>query len=333
MSPHPDSTESTSPAKIVDVAIGYMAAKQLFAASEAGLFAALAEGPATVAEISARTGLPERTARILSDAMSSLDLLTRTDGVYANSPSVARYLAGSADDVDLRPFLGFLDAISYGHWLGFGETSRTAKPADLDFSGDRMGTFMSGVMTYNALHAKMLAENFDFSPYQRVLDFGGLSGSFLAEALQSSPALRGTFFSGGPLVGHAKNVLDEAGVGDRVEVVEGDPLSGDVPTGFDLVLLEHVAHRYDDEQNKLIAKRAREAAAPGAKLLLLDFFLDSDDKQRSIDALHAGEYLVIDGTIVYPEDEVRGWLKDAGWEPVETRALPGSPRIIIAEAR
>ncbi|MGV9771238.1 methyltransferase [Streptosporangium sp. NPDC003464] len=330
MSPHPD---PSGPARIVDVATGYMAAKQLFAASEAGLFAALAEGPATVAEISARTGLPERTARILSDAMAGLELLTRESGVYANSPSVTRYLSGSGDDVDLRPFLAFLDSISYGHWLGFGETARTAQPASLDLDEGRWGTFLTGVMTYNALHAKMLADGYDFSRHRRVLDFGGLSGSFLAEALRAVPGLRGTFFSGGDLVQHAQRTLADAGVGDRAEVVDGDPLAGDVPTGFDLVLLEHVAHRFDAEQNRLIARRARQAAAPGATLLLLDFFLDSDDSQRAIDALHAGEYLVIDGTTVHPEDEVRGWLRDAGWEPVETRALPGSPRVIVAEAR
>ncbi|WP_067176719.1 methyltransferase [Microtetraspora niveoalba] len=332
MSSHPGA-EAASPARIVDVAIGYMAAKQLFAASEAGLFAALAEGPAAAAEIAARTGIPERTARILADAMAGLGLLTRADGVYANSPATARYLSGNGDDVDLRPFLTFLDTISYGHWLGFGETTRTAKPADLDLGGDRMTTFLSGVMTYNALHARMLAENYDFSRHERVLDLGGLSGSFLAEALRGAPGLRGTFFSGGELVGHARTVLAEAGVADRVEIVDGDPLEGGVPTGFDLVLLEHVVHRFDAEQNRRIAKAAREAATPGATLVLLDFFLDSDPEQRPIDALHAGEYLVIDGTVVYPEDEVRGWLRAAGWEPVETRALPGSPRVIIAEAR
>ncbi len=46
-----------------------MAAKQLFAASEAGVFAALADGPADAAGLAARAGLPERTARILGDAM------------------------------------------------------------------------------------------------------------------------------------------------------------------------------------------------------------------------------------------------------------------------
>ncbi|MBD0671417.1 methyltransferase [Streptomyces sp. CBMA156] len=333
MSLHPDSPPAADPTPIIGTAIGYMAAKQLFAAADADLFAALADGPLDVPGIAARTGLPERTGRILADAMAGLGLLERVEGRYANSPATATYLAGTGTGVDLRPFLGFLDSISYGHWLGFGETSRTAEPAALDLSGDRMPAFLAGVMTYNALHARQLAEHFDFTRYRRVLDLGGLSGSFLAEALASAPGLTGTFLSAGELVGHARGVLEAAGVADRVEIAEGDATAGEVPGGFDLVLLEHVVHRFDAEQNRAIVRRARQAAAEGATLVLLDFFLDSDEHQRTIDALHAGEYLVIDGTVVYPEDEVRGWLREAGWEPVETRALPGSPRIIIAEAR
>ncbi|WP_131738827.1 methyltransferase [Actinomadura roseirufa] len=327
------SSPGIDPSGILGVATGYMAAKQLFAASEAGLFAALAEGPATVSELAARTGLPERTARILGDTMAGLGLLTRTDGRYANTEATTAYLAGGTDEVDLRPFLAFLDAISYGHWLGFGETTRTAEPAELDLAGDRMRTFLGGVMTYNALHARMLAQEFDFTRYSRILDFGGLSGSFLAEALRSAEKAEGTFLSGGELVEFARGVMDEAGVGDRVDVVQADPVTGEVPEGYDLVLLEHVVHRFNAEDNQRIAERARRAATPGATLVLLDFFLDDDPEQRVLDAVHAGEYLVIDGTTVYPEAEVRGWLTAAGWEPVETRALPGSPRIIIAEAR
>ncbi|MFB6891477.1 methyltransferase [Kitasatospora sp. NPDC056327] len=333
MSIRPESPRSADPAPIVEVAVGYMAAKQLFAAAEANLFAALADGPLDVPQIAERTGLPQRTSRILADSMAGLGLLDRVDGRYTNSPSTAAYLTGAEGQIDLRPFLHFLDEISYPHWLGFGDTSRTAEPQQLDFGGERMTTFLGGVMTYNALHARLLAEHYDFTAHERVLDLGGLSGSFLAEALTAAPALKGTFFSVGELVGHARDVLAAAGVADRVDIVEGDAVAGDVPGGFDLVLLEHVAHRFDAEQNLAIVRRARAAAAEGGKLVLLDFFLDSDENQRAIDALHAGEYLVIDGTIVYPEDEVRGWLREAGWEPVETRALPGSPRIIIAEAR
>ncbi|MFI6978762.1 methyltransferase [Embleya sp. NPDC050154] len=333
MSVPSDAQAEVGPDRIIEIAIAYMAAKQLFAANEAGLFEALADGPAPLDELATRTGLPERTTLILADAMVGLGLLERGEAGYTGSPAARRYLGGSTSDVDLRPFLTFLDTVSYPHWLGFAETTRTARPAPLDLGGDRLGVFLGGVMTYNALHARMLVGAYDFGAHRRVLDLGGLSGSFLAEALRANPELSATFMSAGDLVGHAENTLAAAGVEDRVEVVTGDPLTDDVPTGFDLVLLEHVVHRFDAEQNRRIVAAARKAAAPGARLLLLDFFLEPNGTPRLIDTLHAGEYLVIDGTTVYPRGEVEEWLTDAGWRPVDILELPGSPRVIVAEAR
>ncbi|MFI6297307.1 methyltransferase dimerization domain-containing protein [Nonomuraea sp. NPDC050790] len=325
--------DSGGAARIVEVATGYMAAKQLFAASELGLFAALASGPASADDLARRTGLPVRTVRILADAMSGLGLLTRADGVYANTPSAARYLAGAEGELDLRPFLTFLEAVSYPHWLGFGASARTGEPVPLDLEGERMEVFLTGVMTYNALHARTLAAHYDFTPHRRALDLGGLSGAFLAEAMKAAPGLRGTFCAEGDLAAFAKRTLDEAGVGDRAELAAADPFTADLPADYDLVLLEHVVHRFGPERNVRHAERARELAAPGATLLLLDFFLDADPAQRVVDALHAAEYLVIDGTTVYPEQEVRGWLAGAGWEPGPTLSLPGCPRVIVAYAR
>lgn len=45
-----------TPQRIVDVAVGYMAAGQLFAANRIGLFRALAPGPLDAAELAERTG-------------------------------------------------------------------------------------------------------------------------------------------------------------------------------------------------------------------------------------------------------------------------------------
>ncbi|MGC0420893.1 hypothetical protein [Embleya sp. AB8] len=116
-------------------------------------------------------------------------------------------------------------------------------------------------------------------------------------------------------------------------MIGGDPPTDEVPTGFDLVLLEHVVHRFDAKQNRRILTAARRAAAPGAWLLLLDFFLEPTGVPRLIDTLHAGEYPVIDGTTVHPRAEVEEWLVDAGWQPVDLLELPGSPRVIVAKAR
>ena len=61
-----------TPEPILNIAIGFMGAKQLFAASEIGLFEALADGPASLEELAGKTEVPARTAGIVAAAMVSL---------------------------------------------------------------------------------------------------------------------------------------------------------------------------------------------------------------------------------------------------------------------
>ncbi|AXB43429.1 methyltransferase [Amycolatopsis albispora] len=325
------STSSTSPERIVDVAVGYMAAKQLFAATRIGLFAALGGGPLTAAELAGKTGRPEKITRILGDAMASLGLLSRVDGRYALTADTAAHLGGGGG-LDLAPFLHFLDSISYGHWLQFGHTADTGEPGELAMDEARWATFLDGVMTYNALHAKMLAAAVDYRPCRKLLDLGGLSSAFAAEAMRANEELHTTFVFDPRSVEPVTSAVAEAGLADRATVVGAETATAQPEGEFDLIMVNHVVHRFTAPQNADILRNARAAAAPGARLLLLDFFLDDDEVPRPLDALHAGEYLVIDGTVVYPEAEVRGWLAGAGWRVTERLTLPGSPRVLVAEA-
>ena len=55
-----------TPDPILKIATGFMAAKHLFAASEIGLFEALASGPASLEELAGKTAVPARTVGIRS---------------------------------------------------------------------------------------------------------------------------------------------------------------------------------------------------------------------------------------------------------------------------
>ncbi|MCW5252560.1 MULTISPECIES: methyltransferase dimerization domain-containing protein [unclassified Streptomyces] len=320
-----------TPERIVDIAIGYMGAKQLFAAARTGLFRALADGERDVAQLASETGLSEQMTRILADAMNGLGLLERTDGRYRLAPDAAAHLSG-AGDLDLHPFLAFLNEISYGHWLQFDTTVDTTEPGELKMDEGRWKSFMAGVMRYNSLHAAMLARSFDFGPYRDLLDLGGLSPEFAIGALRANPELSARFVFDPASSESIAEALAAAGLTDRA-VIDAAPTDTADPGGeHDLVMVNHVIHRFDAEQNRAILTRARAAARPGATLLLLDFLLDDDERQRPIDALHAGEYFVIDGTVVYPESEVTAWLEASGWRRREVLALPGSPRVVVAEA-
>jgi len=316
-------TTTTTPEAIVDIAIGFMGAKQLFAASRIGLFSALADAPLDAAALSAATGAPERQVRILADSMAAQGLLTREAGRYALTPDAAAYLTG---------VLAFLGATSYPQWLGYDATVDTDAPGVLELDEAGWGAFLAGVMRYNELHAAMLARHFDFTPYRDALDFGGLSPAFAVEGLKVNPELRVRFVFDPQSVEPVREAVEAAGFGDRTAVEGADTADAQPGGSHDLVLVNHVIHRFDAAQNRTILGNARGAAAEGATLVLLDFFLDDDPHQRKIDALHAGEYYNIDGTVVYQESVVRDWLADTGWRAERTVALPGSPRILLATA-
>ncbi|MEX2586799.1 MAG: methyltransferase dimerization domain-containing protein [Actinomycetota bacterium] len=97
---------SVNPEPILQLASGFMAAKHLFAASELGLFEALADSPTTIDNLAARIGLTRRGARISADAMVALGMLEREGDVYRNREPAAAFLSGPGP-ADLRPLLRF----------------------------------------------------------------------------------------------------------------------------------------------------------------------------------------------------------------------------------
>src|SRR5258708_5350726 len=100
---------------IMKIAMGFMAAKHLFAASEIGLFEALASGPASLEELADRIAVPSRTVGVVAAAMVSLALVEQDGDRYQNSAAAAAFLAGKPG-LDLRPMLRFFNSISYPMW-------------------------------------------------------------------------------------------------------------------------------------------------------------------------------------------------------------------------
>jgi hypothetical protein len=112
-----------TPEPILKIAMGFMAAKFLFAASEIGLFEALADGPASTDEIATRIAVPQRTTGIVLAAMVSLGLIEHEGTRYRNSAAAATFLAGKPGR-DLRSYLRHSDRINYLAWSKLSEALR-----------------------------------------------------------------------------------------------------------------------------------------------------------------------------------------------------------------
>jgi hypothetical protein len=170
--------QAPTPEPILQLATGFMAAKQLFVANEIGLFGHLREGPLSLDELAQRAAVRKRTTRIVADAMVALGLLEHNGGGYQNGPVVGTFLSGSGA-VDLRPLLRFWNHISYPAWLKLEQAVRSgeAQPHDGHFSEEEQRMFSAGVEALTAGTAQALARSYDFGSHRRALDVGVAAGT------------------------------------------------------------------------------------------------------------------------------------------------------------
>jgi SAM-dependent methyltransferase len=327
-------TETTvTPESIIRIAAGFMAAKHLFVASELGLFEALADAPASLEALAARTGLTPRAARITADAMVALGLLDRAGDTYRNSAISDRFLAGRTP-ADLRPLLRFWDRISYPAWQDLAEAlGRGPRQEIFELDDELQEVASAGIEAVLAGPAAALADGYDFGAHRRLLDVGGGTGSWSAAAARAHPELTATVLELPVVAAVARERVAAAGLGGRIDVVEGDAMAGTLPAGHDVVLVANLAHYWSPPQNRDLLGRIRTATEPGARLLLADFWTDPTHTSPVQAALMAGEFAVhLENGDVYSVDEVRDWLSATGWRFVEHAPLAGPQSLVVAEA-
>ena len=323
-----------TPDPIMRLAMGFMAAKHLFAASDIGLFEKLAEGPATLDELAQRSGIPRRTLAISAAAMESLGLVARDGDRYRNSETASAFLAGKPGH-DLRPMLKFFDRISYPAWQKLGDAIRTGggHPRFGGFSAEEQQIFSSGVQSFTAPMAGALAANYDWSRHRRVLDVGGGTGSFLVAILRHHSDLGGTLFELPGACNAARAFLAGVPEGARIAVVEGDMFKSKLPAGHDALIVANTVHVLSEAHNITLLTAMRESVAPGTRLLLVDLWTDPTHTQPPAAALMSGEFLIIAGEgQAYSEAEAEGWLNQTGWRKIERKPLAGPASLIVAEA-
>src|SRR5262245_51741152 len=129
-------------------------------------------------------------------------------------------------------------------------------------------------------------EAYDFGGFETVVDVGGGNGSALIEILRAAPRARGIVFDLPGVVERTAPSIAEAGLADRCRAEAGSFFES-VPRGADAYTLRHIIHDWDDPKSIEILCRCREAAAPRAKILVVESVIPPGDTP------HPGKWLDI----------------------------------------
>jgi ubiquinone/menaquinone biosynthesis C-methylase UbiE len=323
-----------TPEPIMKVAMGFMASKHLFAASEIGLFEALSPEAASLQELSGRIGVPARTLGIVTAAMVSLGLIEQDGNLYRNSDAAAAFLAGNSGQ-DLRPMLRYFDKILWQNWKDLAEAVRTdqGQPRFGKFTREQQQIFSDGVEAVTTSASMAVAESYDFGRHSSILDVAGGTGSFLVQVLRRNSSLRGTLFELPGACAVARQKLAELPEGARINVVEGDVFKDPFPGDHDVLIVANTIHIFSVVHNIELMRKMRAHVRPRTRLLLADFWTDPSHSQPVAAALISGSFLLTSGEgQAYSEEEADEWLGQTGWQKLERKPLAGPLSLIVAEA-
>jgi SAM-dependent methyltransferase len=265
------------------VPLGFM----LQSIAELGIADELVDGPLPVEELAKRTESdPEALYRILR-AVATRGVFTevayRTFGITQLGHILRSDVPNSLRDAfRMHAQKSMRDAFAE-----VGHTIRTGEAAFEHAHGMGMfpyymrhreltGLFESftGTAARRIQHAAL--ETYDLTGIRKIVDIGEMSGRLLASLLTRFPDLRGAYVDVPFVMDGAKRALDEAGVGDRAELIPGG-YAETVPPEGDVYLLPQLLHRLGDAEAIAVLKNIRQVIPPDGRVLVIDPVLPEGD--------------------------------------------------------
>ena len=185
-----------------------------------------------------------------------------------------------------------------------------------------------------AASAKELAAKIPGHP-KRILDVGCGSGIWSLSIASRVEASRVTGLDFPAVLQSFRTKAKELGLADRIDFIEGDVHSVDVPKrAFDLVVVANVLRLETPERAKRIVDRIAPAVAEGGALLVIDALGEGTpekERARAIYALHLG--MRTEQGSVHAPQTIRGWLAEAGLariEAIDVATNPGAVGALLA---
>jgi O-methyltransferase len=161
----------------------------------------------------------------------------------------------------------------FQHLYGMSRWEKMAEDAD------DAALFNAAMVATSKRVGQELIAAYDFSGVKVVVDVAGGNGALLAAVLHHLTSARGILLDLPAGLAGARRFMEEAGVADRVTIVEGSFFES-IPEGGDLYMLKSIVHDWDDEHAIEILSACRRAMRPAARLVLVERFMperiDSD---------------------------------------------------------
>lgn len=325
--------------EVIQMASEIWTARAVYAAARLGLADIFSNGPLTAEAVAQNTGMDARSMYRLLRALASRGLFTEVEprrfaltdlgtALRSGAPGGARAMVLTiGGDWQWKAWDHFFDALKTGQ-PGLRKAFGVGLFEYLAAHPDDSARYDEAMMGFYSAVGPAVVAAYDFSPFKAVADLGGGTGTLLANILRANEQLCGTVFELSYAAPRARETVEKLGLAARCDVMEGDFFKG-VPSGYDVYILSHVLHDWNDEQALAILHNCRAAVGKDSKLLIVEAVLPPGDiphPGKLIDLL----MLTVTGGLERTTDEYGHLLEAAGFKL--TRVVPTAIPQSVVEA-
>jgi SAM-dependent methyltransferase len=332
-------TRALSPAKIMQLGVGFWGSKALLSAIELGLFTVLARGPRDAETLRLQLGLHPRSARDFFDALVALGMLKRTGTRYANTPETALFLDRNKSTY-VGGILEMANARLYRFWGSLTEGLRTGKAQNEaktgeDFFGTlyadprRLEGFLKAMTGLSIASARVLAKKVPWKQYRTFVDVGCAQGGVAVEIASAHKHLTGMGMDLPVVQPIFEAYAKTRGVDSRLRFVSGNFFKEPLPQA-DVIIMGHILHDWNLDEKMMLLRKAHAALPPKGALIVHEALIDDARKRNAFGLLMSLNMLIeTHGGFDFTGADCRKWMKEAGFSRSRVESLSGPDSMVI----
>ena len=332
-------TRALSPAKIMQLGVGFWGSKALLSAIELGLFTVLARGPRDAETLRLQLGLHPRSARDFFDALVALGMLKRTGTRYANTPETALFLDRNKSTY-VGGILEMANARLYRFWGSLTEGLRTGKAQNEaktgeDFFGTlyadprRLEGFLKAMTGLSIGTARVIAKKVPWRQYRTFVDVGCAQGGVAVEIASAHKHLTGMGMDLPVVQPIFEAYAKTRGVDSRLRFVPGDFFKEPLPQA-DVIIMGHILHDWNLDEKMMLLRKAHAALPPKGALIVHEALIDDARKRNAFGLLMSLNMLIeTHGGFDFTGADCRKWMKEAGFSRSRVEPLSGPDSMVI----
>ena len=325
--------------QLIQMSAGAWVAAALYAAAQLGIADRLAAGARSADDLAPAINAHAPSLHRFMRTLAGLGILAEQDGRRFALTPLGEALKSDAPGSARSTLIAFGGPAFWRAWEEAIYSVQTGKPGFdkawgmpmFDFLGqhpEAASHFTEAMVGFHGAEPPTVAEAYDFSDVQTVVDVGGATGNMLAALLTRHPHLRGVLYDLPHVVGDAPALLKGRGIDARVTIEPGSFFER-VPAGGDAYVLSHIIHDWSEEQCLTILGNCRKAMRPDSRLLIVETVIPEGN------APHQGKLqdfvmLVVPGGQERTEAEYATLLDKAGFRL--QRVVPTTSVVSIVEA-